>query len=280
MSFLPLLPAGGPTGYALLTRTESAQRAVFDRKPEIERDVAAFRERIGEVDSAAALVADRQLLRVALGAFGLDDEIGKIAFIRRILEEPSADPASLSNRLVDPRYRKLAAAFGFGDIPGGQTAFAGFADRIAAAYKERSFEVAVGDQNADLRLALNFRREIAAYAAAADPEGTAWFSVMGDRPVRAVFEAAFGLPESFGKLDIDRQRDTLRSLNRREFGGRGLDVFADPERVETVINRFLARRAAEAGPTPSTPGFAALSILSARSTGVGGATLTGLLTSA
>ena len=71
--------------------------------------------------SAADLVADRRLLKVALGAFGLEGEIDKKAFVRKILEEGTADPASLANRLTDKSYYKLAEAFGFGDLGGART---------------------------------------------------------------------------------------------------------------------------------------------------------------
>lgn len=268
-AFAPLLPASGIVGFRLLSATEDAQRAVFDRQPEIARDVAYFAEKIGEVASAEDLVADRRLLRVALGAFGMDDEIDKRAFLRKILEDGSEAKDALANRLVDPRYAKFARSFGFGDALGARTALPGFAGEITAAYRERQFEIAVGEQDDALRLALNFRREIKAYAASPDPDGAAWFSVMGDLPVRKVFEGAFGLPDSFGQLDIDRQRDDLRALNDKTFGTRSLAVFADDEAVETAISRFLARRAAENGPDASTPGFAALTLLQNASTGFG-----------
>ncbi|MEM9370573.1 MAG: flagellar protein, partial [Pseudomonadota bacterium] len=85
--FAPILPATGLVGFKLLEQTQTVQREIFDRQPEIARDTDYFRETIATVQSAGALVEDRRLLRVALGAFGLDEEIDKRAFIRKILEE-------------------------------------------------------------------------------------------------------------------------------------------------------------------------------------------------
>ena len=82
---------------------------------------------------------------MALGAFGLDGEIDKKAFVRKILEEGTTDPASLANRLTDKSFHKLSAAFGFGDTGGARTGEAGFAAKIVEAYKTRAFEAAVGD---------------------------------------------------------------------------------------------------------------------------------------
>ncbi|MEM8755374.1 MAG: DUF1217 domain-containing protein, partial [Pseudomonadota bacterium] len=261
MTFQPLLPSTGIVGFQLLSRTEETQRAVFERQPALSREVDYFVRNIGSVTSAEELASDRRLLRVALGAFGLDEDLDKRAFIQRMLAEGVEDSESFANQFVDPRYGRLSEAFGFGSTLGPQVARPGFAQEIAAAYSERQFEIAVGDQDESLRLALNFRREIQTYANASDPSGTAWLSVLGDRPVRAVFEGAFGLPSAFGQLDVDRQAEEMREASQRFFGSDSLAAFQDPAVVEQAINRFLARRAAEAGPTAATPGFAALTLL-------------------
>ena len=269
MTFTPIIPASGVIGLRLLSQTQETQRAVFDQQPQLARDVDYFTEKIAEVRTAEDLVGDRRLLRIALGAFGLDDEIDKGAFIRKILEEGSEDQDAFANRLVDPRYVNFTRALGFGDLLGARTGDVGFAAEITSAYKERQFELAVGEQDSSLRLALNFRREIATYANASDPENTAWFSAMGDLPVRTVFEGAFGLSSSFGQLDIDRQRDELQDLNNKFFGSKSLAVFQDSAEVETLINRFLVRRSIEEGPSPTTNGFTALTLLSNAANGVG-----------
>lgn len=278
MSFAPILPASGVLGYRLLSQTETTQRALFVRQPEITRDVEAFRARIGEIDSAEALVRDRQLLRVALGAFGLDEEVDKRAFIRKVLEEGTVSRDAMANRLVDPRYKAFAAAFGFGDPGGARTNAPGFAAGIISAYRDRQFEIAVGESDDAMRLALNFRREIRNHAFAADADGAAWFAVMGDKQLRAVFEGAFGLPASFGQLDVDRQRAELRDRNKAVFGESSLQVFRDPAVAEQAIERFLIRRSIEDGPTAATPGYSALTLLGGGQ-GVGAAGLRNLIAS-
>lgn len=269
MTFAPILPASGVTGLRLLSQTAAAQRSVFDNQPQVAREVDYFTAKIADVRTAEDLVGDRRLLRVALGAFGLDDEIDKGAFLRKILAEGSEDPEAFANKLVDPRYVRFAKAFGFGDVLGARTGDIGFAGAVAAAFNERQFERAVGDQDPSLRLALNFRREIATYANASDPENNAWFSVMGDVPVRSVFEGAFGLSSAFGQLDIDRQRDELKDLNDRFFGSKSLAVFQDGAEVEKLINRFLVRQSIVDGPSPTTKGATALTLLSNAANGVG-----------
>lgn len=279
MSFAPVLPSTGFVGYKLLLATEATQREVFEKQPEIRRDVEYFKEKIGDVKTAEELVSDRRLLKVALGAFGMDDEIDKKAFLRRILEEGTENDDAFAKKFVDPRYTKIADAFGFGNIIGARTNFTGFATEITEAYAERQFEIAVGEQNETLRLALNFRREIATYANAKDPESTAWFSAMGDVPVRTVLEGALGLPSATGTLDIDLQHKAFREASSNTFGSKSMDVFKDTEQVENAIRRFIARRSIDEGPSASTPGATALTLLSNAAQGFGSGASQNLLLS-
>jgi len=276
MSFQPQIPLSGIAGWRFLQRTEASQQAAFAKGPELRRDVAYFEEKIGTITSAAELVADFRLFKVALGAFGLEGEIDKRAFLRKVLEEGTLDPAAFANRLTNPAFGALAEAFGFGNPGGARTADAGFAAKITAAYKTRAFEGAVGEANNSMRLAMNFRREIAELAAG---EGASWYKVLGSKPLREVFEKAYGLPVQFGQIDIDRQRDTLRDKTSALFGKDNLAAFQDPAAVEKIINRFLARAQVEEGISATTPGAGALTLLQNMNSGGGSLGLFNLLAS-
>ena len=240
MSFTPTIPTGGLAGWRFLERTAESQRAAFDKGAALGREIAYFKEKIGTVSSAEALVKDRRLLTVALGAFGLDGEIDKKFFVRKVLEGGTDDPRSMANRLSDPNYRKLAAAFGFGNAGGGQNAKAGFAEAIVEQYKIRKFESAVGEVNNSMRLAMNFRREIGSLAAGSS-DNTFWYGVLGSKPLREVVQTALGLPKEFARIDVDRQKDTIRQRMGSAFGDGSAAFFKEPANVEKVITRFLAR---------------------------------------
>lgn len=263
MSFQPALPIGGYAGWTFLKRTETAQRAAFERSPELARDEAYFRERIGSVRTAEALVSDRRLLKVALGAFGLDGDINNRFFIRKVLEDGTLKPGALGNRLADKQYAALSAAFGFGDFSVPRTQLSTFPDQILSAYKSRQFEAAVGTRDATMRLALNAEREVKALASRSMSDEAKWFTVMGNRPMRAVFETALRLPTSFGALDIDRQLDVLRDKTRAAFGRADFAQFADPAGLDRLVRRYLVM--AEIGATVPSGGFsgaaAALTLL-------------------
>lgn len=260
MSFQPVVPLGGLAGWRFLERTQERQSLQFARSPELTRATAYFRDNIGSVRTARQLVLDRRLLLVALGAFGLDADLDKKFFIRKILEEGTADPRAMANRLSDKRYRRLAGAFAFDNPAGPAIRQAGFADRIIAAYKTRQFEIAVGKSDPAIRLAMNFKREIRTLAANDKGDKTGWYVLLASPPMRKVVEGALGLPRQIAALDIDRQVDILKSRFRTSIGVSRLSQFADNSRIERVIQKFLAREAAR-GNTAQRPGSTALTLL-------------------
>lgn len=278
MSYVPAIPLGGVAGWRFLERTAARQQATFEKTATVAREIAYFEERIGAVTSAADLVADRRLLTVALTAFGLDGEIDKKAFVRKVLDEGTTADDALAVRLSDPAWKRFSAAFGFGDTAGGRTGETGFAARIVAAYKTRAFEVAVGRADDNLRLAMNFKREIAALASDG-ATGASWYKVLGSKPLREVFETAYGLPSGFVNIDIDRQRDILAEKTGALFGADTLAAFAEPAAVEKMIARFLARAQIEAGTAATTTSAAAALTLLQGMSGGGASGLFNLLAS-
>ena len=260
MSYVPAIPLSGVAGWRFLERTSERQQAAFEKSATVKREIAYFEEKIGSVTSAADLLGDRRLLKVALTAFGLEDKIDQKAFIRKVLEEGTTDTDALAVRLSDPAWKSLSAAFGFGDAGGGKTGNAGFAATIVSAYKTRAFESAVGEADETLRLAMNFRREIATLAAEGE-KGASWYKILGSKPLREVFETAYGLPSSFVNVDIDRQRDILAAKTDAAFGSDTLKAFSDPAVVEKMITRFLARSQMAAGASTASASSAALALL-------------------
>ncbi|PZX15068.1 uncharacterized protein DUF1217 [Palleronia aestuarii] len=242
MSFQPVVPFSGTAGYAFLQRTRESQQAAFEQAPLIKRNVEAFRDRIASITSAEELVADRQLLEVALGAFGLDEDINNKYFIEKILSSDTEDPKSLASKFSDKRYSAMAKAFGFGDANGPSLDVAGFADRITDAYQDRQFEIAVGESDSNMRLAMSFERELATINDQTELSDNArWYSVMASPPLRKVFETALGLPQSFGTLDLDRQLTEFRDRAERVFGTSDVTDFADPDMQKEALRLFLVR---------------------------------------
>lgn len=259
MTFQPVVPLSGYAGWSFLQRTYEAQHEAFKESVSVTRLTDYFRENISAIRTAEELVNDRRLLEVALGAFGLDEDINAKAFIREILEEGTFDEDALANRLADKRYRQLSEAFGFGDF-GGLTILPSLADDIVSRYESRQFEIAVGQQDEDMRIALSLETGLADLFDQAEGDDAQWFAMMGNPPLRRTFEVALGFPPAFGQVDIDDQLIAFRDRAEAVFGVEEFAEFADPERQEELIRLFLVRAQVEAGASLSA-GNVALTLL-------------------
>lgn len=263
MTYQPIVPASGNLGWIFLNRTREAQQDAFDNSAQIVRDTDYFRENIADVQTAEQLVDDRRLLSVALASFGLSDDIANKFFIKKVLEEGTLNDEAFSNRLTDKRYFNMAKAFSF-DITPPNTVLSSFPDTIIDQYKEREFEVAVGNSDEDLRLALSVDRELNAIAERELTETSAWFVVMGNPPLRKVFETALGLPVELGAIDIDRQVEIFQDKALRAFGTSDPSDFIDPELQDDLIRNFLFRTELDAAASTTLRGSVALSLLRAQ----------------
>jgi hypothetical protein len=259
--FLPVVPGGGLAGWSFLERTRARQEEAFAQTPAVVRRTSEFAERIGKVTSAEQLVGDRVLLEVALGAFGLEGDIRNRFFIRRVLEDGVSAPSALANRLADKRYLALAEAFGFGERAGGNVGRPGFAADIISRYRERQFEVAVGQANPDMRIALGLGREIAEIAGRRLTNDGRWFTAMAAPPVRVALERALGLPREVGAVDIDRQLALFKERAAARFGTSDFAALASSEGRERLLRSFLTAPESQAGPA-TTRGAGALALLS------------------
>jgi len=262
MDFRPAIPLGGYLGWRVFENSAARQFEIFEQSASVERDLEYFRENISTALTAEDLVADRRLLSVALGAFGLSDEIGKKAFIRRILDDGTESTDAFANRLNDPRWRDFSERFGYGNLGGTRVLLSEFREEIASQFKIRTFETKVGDVDTDMRLAMNFRREIQKIAAGETVDRVGWFQIMGQTPLRTVVEKAFNLPSSIAVIDLDQQKKIFEDRANDIFDAKSPAVFSDPEIVEEVLKRFFLQTELSRGPTSTTRGVAALSMLS------------------
>ena len=241
MTFQPVIPFSGFAGWTFLNRTIENQQETFNNSSSMQRELTYFSEKIGGIGSAEALVDDRRLLTVALGAFGLDEDINNKFFIQKVLQDGSISDDALGNRLADKRYLELSKAFGFGDFGIPRTILSDFATEITDQYKERQFEIAVGEVDSNLRIALSLERGLGDIVSADTTDDGRWFQVMGQPAVREVFETALGLPSSFGVLDLDQQLSEFRSQLEKRFGDGEISQFSDPENREELIRLLLVR---------------------------------------
>lgn len=229
--------ATGLLGWKIVQRTEARQIEAVARDPVVQRSTAYFRDTIARTTKAEELVKDYRLLSTTLSAFGLEADLPNKAFIQKVLESDPSDKSSLVNRLADKRYLRMNEAMGYGSSKPAKD----LADTISTAFVQREFERRIGEGDDNLRLALNTRREVAQLAERTSSDRTLWFEVIGNAPLRKVFQGAFGFGDNYGRLDIDRQFEEYTKASERLLGTSKFDEIAKPENLEKLIQTFMVR---------------------------------------
>jgi len=260
MPIAPSLIGGSLSGYAFLKATQERQQETFESSTDIQRKVDGMREKLSEPFTLDDLMGDRQLLSPVLESFGLESELDKGAFVRRIISDGPDDTQGFARRLNNDTFIELARTFE-ADSDGFIRLSDDSVEDLIANYQENAFQTAVGDQEPDLRLALNFEEDIGDLARNSASDRSFWFKVIGNAPLMEVFTSAFILPDGFSNLDVDKQADYLQKRAEQRLGDDPRAQFATQEGVDKTIKDFLLQRQIEDGPTALTPGASALSLL-------------------
>ncbi|WP_147111895.1 DUF1217 domain-containing protein [Tateyamaria sp. syn59] len=239
--YQPVLISSGLVGWQFLQRTYDQQLATFSQSAQVKRDTDHFLEKIGSITTAEELVSDRQVLTVALGAFGLSDDINNTFFIQKMLDEGTTASDSLANRFSDSRYRDFSEAFGLGPNEVRGSLFSEFGPDIVRKFEANSFEVAAGNQDESMRIALYAERTVPDVVQGDGSDASKWFNIMGQPPLRSLFETALGLPEAFGQVDIDQQLEVFQDRAERILGVSDPAEFANDETLERLITTYFAR---------------------------------------
>ncbi len=267
MSFQPIIPLSGVGGWKFLQATYDRQLASHSDSPQVRRDRDYLTETLSDPITVEDFVADKRLLRTALTAFGLAGEEWKGGFITKVLKEVGDPGSTFLQRLNNPRYTAFANALAptNGRIELEADALA----RMAVRFETNAFNAAVGDVDDTMRLALNYTSEVGEIVGNGSSEQAILYRLLGDLPVASVLKTALNLPESLTKLPVERQADLLKSGLQKLLGIRDIAEITGPEQVEKLIERFHIMSSVNAGPSMSTPGVTALSLLSGASFGFG-----------
>jgi hypothetical protein len=117
-------------------------------------------------------------------------------------------------------------------------------EQIASLYTQAKFEESLGETSETLRKAIYAKRTL--------PSITSWYSVIADRNLAGVVQDVLGLPESFGRLDVDQQK---AMFERRM----SLSDFQDSAKLGKMLDRYVAKSStAEAQAMASSTGLVSL----------------------
>jgi hypothetical protein len=157
---------------------------------------------------------------------------------------------ALGGKLVlsDPKGRGTASGFAF-VADTGSTARAGLAasnagrlatpaqggakvkdsatiESVVTLYTQARFEESLGDSSETLRKAIYAKRTL--------PSVTSWYNVIADRNLASVVQGALGLPDSFGRLNVDQQKATLEKRMP-------LSDVKDAAKLGKLLDRYVAQ---------------------------------------
>ena len=208
-----------------------------------------YQEKIQSIDTVSKLLADREVLDVVIGAYGLDPDEVTDDFLKQIFSSDLSDRKSFVNQQADSRWAELVASFNF-DAKGNLTRETmgtiqqrGETMETVNKYLRQTLEETEGESNEAVRLALYFQRTA--------PTITDAYGLIADDALMAVFRTTFGYSDEFSNMDVDQQARIIEdNLN--------LADLQDPKKLE----RFLQRYAAMYDTENATYNSPALSILS------------------
>ncbi|MCA0855536.1 DUF1217 domain-containing protein [Phaeobacter italicus] len=190
-------------------------------------------------ESPRQFVFDFDAFEAGLDVFNMNERQLDFSFMLKVFESDLSSETSYANLYRDPNVQAMANAFAFN--PGGndRTYPPGFAEEIADLYTDRNFEIAIGESDPNMRLALALERELQSIADAGGSEDAHWYGIIGSPPLKTVFESALGLPSSFGQLDVDRQVNEMKDRAFASFGTTHPADLLKPDKLEEFRNRFL-----------------------------------------
>jgi len=142
----------------------------------LQRDSEYFLENIGTAKTAEDLIGDPRLPGVALGAFGLEENSRKKAFLKRILQEGTEADDRLANRVDDARYVQFSEAFGFGPGQPLKTGNVQAMTDLVNTNQIQAFKTAAGGQDPSKRAAMFAELELANLAEDGTSADAQWFT--------------------------------------------------------------------------------------------------------
>lgn len=229
---------GGGMSSLLLFRTlqnsGEAQKQTYAKQPQVQREIDYFLENAKKLDSPEDFFKDRRLMQVALGAFGLEQELNYTARIKAIMTQDPEAKESLVNRMAEPRYKQISEAFGFFGSGVENLKDEKFLQDIADKYLTNQFEKNLGGGNEALREAAYFRRKVAETAEDGDI-----YKLMGDKVMRSVITETLRIPKETVNQSLERQARVIESKVK-------VEDFKDPAFVDKFLARFLTQKDAEA----------------------------------
>ena len=196
-----------------------------------QREIAAFKERIGSITTVDELIADTEVYSFVMKAFGMEDEMFGKAMNKQLMTSDAEDETSLVSRMSDDKYTELNETMGFNTdgTTGIDFKDEDWVNAMVDRYTEQRVIDTQKESNETLSTVLQFREEASGY--------TNWYSVLADEDASDFIKTALNL-SSDSSGDIDAQ---VRALEQKM----DIEDLQDPAKVEELVSRYVAIKDAQ-----------------------------------
>jgi hypothetical protein len=213
--------------YTAVTRLDSSESS----KAAAEAEALYYRDKLQTLETVDQLLSDVRLKNVLLVAEGLRPIDVSSETLRAVLISDLDDPQSFANQQTEIGFQKIAGSFNFdadGFIRTNSSQSVQNERGLVETqrlYLTQSMEEEAGQESLGARLALYFERMA--------PTITSSFDILADDALAQFVRIAFSISEETASSDIDKQKAMIdRFLD--------VDDLLDPEKVDTLVRRFLA----------------------------------------
>ncbi|OHV85558.1 DUF1217 domain-containing protein [Ensifer sp. LCM 4579] len=179
--------------YNLIARDMKVSLKRVSEQALVTRDSQYYKDNIGKLTSVDELLGDYRLYSYAMKAYGLEEMIESVAFMRKVLESDLSDDNSFANKLSDERYRDFAGAFNFSGA-------------TAISQTEAQLDDLIGLYNASIANLGAVQKEETRYYDIMIDKVTSVDQFLNNDRLRAYLFAAYGVDES------TYSRQTIKSV--------------------------------------------------------------------
>lgn len=227
---------------------ETKQVALVAAEPQVERDIAQFKQALAGAKTPAQLLANPAALKVLLTANGLGDQVNNTALATKALLANPAQPNSLINQLTDSRWLSVNKTFAFATkgltALNNPTALAA----VTNGYAEVLWRTNLDQTTPGLSNALDFLQRANTISSVDQ--------VLGDPTFRSVLTTTLGVPEQIAFQPLTAQEQAISTRI-------DLKKFQDPSFVTQFTQRYLIAAQQAAGASAAAPDLTQLAVQSA-----------------
>jgi len=222
------------SGYAVFQSLTAEKIAIGQAKLAksgvVKGDIEHFRAKVAKCKTPDDFLKDYRLLKFALTAYSMEDQIQYPARIKQIFKDDPSDRTALVNRMTASGYKELNADFAFFSKGVKNLQDPKFIDKVVKKYEQSQYEISLGNTNPALTDALYFQRKISGV--------TNGYQIIGDPVLFAVAKTALNIPQAAVTGDVKRLKQWIE--NKID-----LKKVSQPAYVKKIVDRFLVLKDVE-----------------------------------